>query len=55
MSTCGRRSIPGVALRFETTPTYTPELLAGVRRYIAAHGPWSTDGDTPGQARHSTP
>ena len=36
------RSIPRVALLVETTRTYTRELLAGVRRYIAAHGPWST-------------
>lgn len=37
-----RRSIPRVALLVETTRTYTRELLCGVRRYIAAHGPWST-------------
>jgi LacI family transcriptional regulator len=37
-----RRRIPRVALLIETTRTYTRELLAGVRRYIAAHGPWST-------------
>ncbi|EDY19033.1 transcriptional regulator, AraC family [Chthoniobacter flavus Ellin428] len=37
-----RRRTPRVALLIETTRTYTRELLAGVRRYIAAHGPWST-------------
>jgi LacI family transcriptional regulator len=37
-----RRRIPRVALLVETTRTYTRELLAGVRRYIATHGPWST-------------
>lgn len=37
-----RRRIPRVALLVETTRTYTRELLAGVRRYIAEHGPWST-------------
>ena len=37
-----RRPVPRVALLVETTRTYTRELLAGVRRYIAAHGPWST-------------
>jgi LacI family transcriptional regulator len=26
----------------ETTRTYTRELLAGVRRYVSTHGPWST-------------
>jgi len=36
------RRVPRVALLVETTRTYTRELLAGVRRYIAAHGPWST-------------
>lgn len=34
--------IPRVALLIETTRTYTRELLAGVRRYVAEHGPWST-------------
>ncbi len=34
--------IPRVALLIETTRTYTRELLAGVRRYTAEHGPWST-------------
>lgn len=37
-----RRRIPRVALLVETTRTYTRELLAGVRRYVSAHGPWST-------------
>lgn len=37
-----RRRIPRVALLVETTRTYTRELLAGVRRYLAAHDPWST-------------
>ena len=36
-----RRRPPRVALLIETTRTYARELLAGVRRYIAAHGPWS--------------
>ncbi len=31
-----------VALLIETTRTYTRELLAGVRRYVAEKGPWST-------------
>ena len=37
-----RHSIPRVALLVETTRTYTRELLGGVRRYVAEHGPWST-------------
>ena len=37
-----RRRIPRVALLVETTRTYTRELLSGVRRYVAEHGPWST-------------
>lgn len=41
MSTDSRR-IPRVALLIETTRTYTREMLAGVRRYVAEHGPWST-------------
>ena len=40
--TKARRSIPRVALLVETTRTYTRELLGGVRRYVAEHGPWST-------------
>ena len=36
------RRVPRVALLIETTRTYTRETLAGVRRYIAEHGPWST-------------
>ena len=36
------RRTPRVALLIETTRTYTRELLAGVRRYVATHGPWST-------------
>ena len=35
------RRTPRVALLVETTRTYTRELLAGVRRYVSAHGPWS--------------
>ena len=42
MITRKSRSIPRVALLVETTRTYTREVLAGVRRYVAAHGPWST-------------
>lgn len=39
-----RRShrIPRVALLIETTRTFTREMLAGIRRYVAEHGPWST-------------
>ncbi len=54
-----RRSIPRVAVLVETTRTYTRELLAGVRHYIAAHGPWSTflelralDSSPPAWLRH---
>ncbi len=36
-----RRRPPRVALLVETTRTYIRELLAGVRHYVAAHGPWS--------------
>lgn len=36
------RRVPRVALLIETTRTYAREILGGVRRYIAAHGPWST-------------
>jgi LacI family transcriptional regulator len=36
------RKVLRVALLVETTRTYTRELLAGVRRFLAAHGPWST-------------
>ncbi len=36
------RHIPRVALLIETTRTYTREMLAGVRRYVTEHGPWST-------------
>jgi len=36
-----RRRPPHVAILVETTRTYTRELLAGVRLYVAAHGPWS--------------
>ena len=31
-----------VALLIETTRTYTRDILAGVRRYVARYGPWST-------------
>jgi LacI family transcriptional regulator len=34
--------IPRVALLIDTTRTSTREILAGVRRYVAEHGPWST-------------
>ena len=34
--------IPRVALLIETTRSYTRGILAGVRRYIAEQGPWST-------------
>jgi len=36
------KRIPRVALLIETTRTYTREMLAGVRRYLAEFGPWST-------------
>lgn len=36
------KRIPRVALLIETTRTYTREMLVGVRRYVAEHGPWST-------------
>ena len=36
------RRVPRVALLIETHRTYTRELLAGIRRWIAEHGPWST-------------
>ena len=42
MSTRKRRRIPRVALLIETTRTYSREMLAGVHRYVAEHGPWST-------------
>ena len=31
-----------VALLIETTRTYSREILAGIRRYLAIHGPWCT-------------
>lgn len=37
-----RRRIPRVALLIETTRSYTRDLLAGVRRYLAEHRTWST-------------
>ena len=53
------RRIPRVALLVETTRTYTRELLAGVRRYVAENGPWSTflelralDSSPPAWLRH---
>jgi len=53
------RQVPRVALLVETTRTYTRELLSGVRRYVAAHGPWSTflelralDSSPPSWLRH---
>jgi LacI family transcriptional regulator len=33
--------IPRVALLIETTRSYTRDMLAGIRRYVAEHGPWS--------------
>jgi len=36
-----RKRMPRVALLIETTRSYTREMLAGVRRYVAEHGPWS--------------
>ena len=37
----GARTIPRVALLIETTRSYTRDMLAGIRRYVAEHGPWS--------------
>jgi LacI family transcriptional regulator len=34
-------SLPKVALLIETTRSYTRDMLAGIRRYIAEHEPWS--------------
>ncbi|HEX3131951.1 MAG TPA: DNA-binding transcriptional regulator [Planctomycetota bacterium] len=36
------RRLRRVALLIETTRSYTRDLLLGVRRYLAEHGPWST-------------
>jgi LacI family transcriptional regulator len=33
--------IPRVALLIETTRSYTRDMLTGIRRYVAEHGPWS--------------
>ncbi|MBV8878834.1 MAG: xylose operon transcription regulator XylR, partial [Planctomycetaceae bacterium] len=33
--------IPHVALLIETSRSYGREVLRGVRRYLAEHGPWS--------------
>jgi LacI family transcriptional regulator len=48
-----------VALLIETTRTFSREMLAGVRRYMAEHGPWSTflelrapDSSPPAWLRH---
>lgn len=35
------KRIPRVALLIETARSYTRDMLAGVRRYLAEHGPWS--------------
>ncbi len=50
---------PRVALLLETTRSYSRDLLRGIRRYIAAHGPWSTflelraqDSSPPSWLRH---
>ncbi len=37
-----RRRTPRVALLIETSRTYAREILAGVRRFVAEHGPWSS-------------
>ena len=54
-----KRPIPRVALLVESTRSYARDLLTGIRRYIAAHGPWSTflelraqDSNPPGWLRH---
>ena len=54
-----KRRIPRVALLVESTRSYARDLLTGIRRYIAAHGPWSTflelraqDSNPPGWLRH---
>lgn len=36
------KSLKRVAILVETTRSYTRDLLAGVSRYLDAHGPWST-------------
>lgn len=35
------KRLPHVALLIETSRSYTRDLLRGIRRYMAAHGPWS--------------
>src|SRR3954469_23007427 len=35
------KKIPHVLLLIETTRSYSRDLLRGVRRYLAEHGPWS--------------
>jgi LacI family transcriptional regulator len=37
-----RNRVPRVALLIETTRSYTRDVLSGIRRYVATHGPWST-------------
>jgi LacI family transcriptional regulator len=59
MGTRKSRRIPRVALLIETTRTFSREMLAGVRLYVAEHGPWSTylelraqDSSPPAWLRH---
>lgn len=59
MGTRKRHRTPRVALLIETTRTFSREMLAGVRRYVAEHGPWSTylelrapDSSPPAWLRH---
>lgn len=40
-SAVATRKMPHVALLIETSRSYTRDLLRGIRRYMAAHGPWS--------------
>jgi len=35
------KTLPKVALLFETTNAYARELLIGIGDYILSHGPWS--------------
>ncbi|MEY3958863.1 MAG: XylR family transcriptional regulator [Opitutales bacterium] len=54
-----RRRTPRVALLIETSRTYAREILAGVRRFVAEQGPWSSylelraaDSSAPGWLRN---
>lgn len=49
------KSLPKVALLFETTNAYARELLIGVGDYILSHGPWSIHFAELGPADHPPP